>query len=184
MTISTEERAQWREESRADKEFLSLDGERLVRALAALESAEAERDAEIRRSRSCLCIWCGNVIASYEGLESELPESELARLRDAGREHDHVCSQNPILARLHVAEAEAEQARRDSLKLISVIRNNRLCPPRNHLCGYHKSPLKPGNPVEPEKCIECWDQAKTPQEHVVSPLSNAARQATDGGEEA
>ena len=41
-TITPEERAQWRNESRADYVFFGEDGRRLLKALDALESAEAQ----------------------------------------------------------------------------------------------------------------------------------------------
>lgn len=41
-TITPEERAQWRAESRAEYDYFATDGRRLIKALAAMEAAEAD----------------------------------------------------------------------------------------------------------------------------------------------
>lgn len=64
------------------------------KALDALEAVEAA----LNKSRSVFCIWCGESVARYEGLASELSCSELERIYNAYCEY--VCSKNPLKIRL------------------------------------------------------------------------------------
>lgn len=65
-----------------------------------IDALRAELTHVKEQARSCCCIWCGEKVASYQGIASELPDAELKRIHDECRKHDNECLKNPLLAEI------------------------------------------------------------------------------------
>jgi len=144
VTITAEERAKWRKESRANHMYLNQDGERLLLALDALEAAELHRDTAtnvVENEQARVAMYVGKY-------EQEVKAREKAE-RDLS-----TCRRDLALSEQGRKTLEREVAAVTGERdwLISTNVNKRVCPD-GYLCGMAYVTR------EVEKCKRCFIKA-------------------------